>query len=365
MTTFRWSLLAGVALSALAIEAAQASTPGCPNAQFSMEVLSRFPRAPEVCLDVISRDGQEYGVFKARLERVRGNTLRLRFKFPDDTQSAPVEITPRREFRVRVDGEPVSISDLAPGQELTAYVKLDRPDMALAPAEDSEILQLVPLPEIAAPLVSSTSSGPVMPQTASPLPAIAWLGQFLLAAALTLTGLRVGTAYADKPPQSIVRDEMQELTATVAQIDAENRTVVLAGSGGTRVLVTAGPEVRNFNQIEVGDQVQVGFYTGLAIAVKPAGTPARGVEKAVATTRAPAGERPAGGVGTSIATTVTIDSVDTSFNTVTFKRADGITRTLAVQDPEALQFIRHLKPGDAVEITYTEAIAVRIQPAPT
>jgi hypothetical protein len=47
---------------------------------------------------------------------------------------------------------------------------------------------------------------------------------------------------------------------------------------------------------------------------------------------------------------------------VTFKKADGITRTVAVEDPEARKFIRTLKPGDPVEIRYSEAVAVSVKP---
>jgi hypothetical protein len=59
---------------------------------------------------------------------------------------------------------------------------------------------------------------------------------------------------------------------------------------------------------------------------------------------------------------VTIESVDTSFDTVTFRRPDGLVRTVAIQSPEGRKFIRTLKPGDEVEITYTEAVAVEVVP---
>lgn len=169
---------------------------------------------------------------------------------------------------------------------------------------------------------------------------------------------------AGAAPKPIVREEMEELTATVESIDAAERSLVLMGSKGNRVLAVAGPEVHNFDRIKVGDRVQVGLYAGVAVAVKPAGKGAKGVEEAYASARAPAGQSPAGAVSRSVATTVKIDSIDTSFDTVTFKRHDGIVRTLAVQDPQAKQFIHQLKPGDEVEIVYTEAIAARVDVKP-
>jgi hypothetical protein len=60
---------------------------------------------------------------------------------------------------------------------------------------------------------------------------------------------------------------------------------------------------------------------------------------------------------------VVIESVDQSFDTVTFRRPDGIVRTVAVDTPKATQFVRSLKPGDEVRVTYTEATAIAVNPA--
>src|SRR5262245_45867987 len=75
----------------------------CRSMRFSEEVLARFPRAPEACLDVITRDGQSYAVFKAQLERVSGNTLRLRFKQPDGTYAAATNVKTSPNRRVLID----------------------------------------------------------------------------------------------------------------------------------------------------------------------------------------------------------------------------------------------------------------------
>ena len=60
---------------------------------------------------------------------------------------------------------------------------------------------------------------------------------------------------------------------------------------------------------------------------------------------------------------MTINSVDTKNNTVTFHRADGVVNTIPVMSPEGRQFISRLKAGDVVDLMYTEAIAVDIAPA--
>ncbi len=48
---------------------------------------------------------------------------------------------------------------------------------------------------------------------------------------------------------------------------------------------------------------------------------------------------------------------------MTFKRPDGFVRTIAVASPEGKKFIRTLKKGDMVDVSYTEALAISVVPA--
>jgi hypothetical protein len=167
--------------------------------------------------------------------------------------------------------------------------------------------------------------------------------------------------YADDSKSVSAKDSV-EIKATVEEVHPEDRSLVLKGETGERAVVVAGPEVRNFDQIKAGDQVSLVYHVALAAELKPRGTPTSAPTESTIEKRAPPGTKPSGSLGRTVATTVQIESVDTSFNTVTFKKADGITRTVAVEDPDARKFIRTLKPGDPVEIKYTEAVAVSVQP---
>ena len=104
-------------------------------------------------------------------------------------------------------------------------------------------------------------------------------------------------------------------------------------------------------------------FEALAAEVKKPGEGVQGVEADVSTVRAEPGERPAAGAGVLLRTTVEIEHVDTSFNTVSFRRSDGQSRTVAVESPEGRKFIRGLRKGDQVEIAYTEAFAIEVKPA--
>lgn len=203
--TFASSILA--ATLAVVANAAFAQNPrDCGAVAFSDEILERFPRAPEACLDVITRDGQEYAVFNARLTEVRGNTLRMRFRHPDGTLGPMTSVTAPSDFRVLINGEPTRVSDVAPNQDLKAYVQVSRPMVALEPADTSQRMLIVPLAveQVAEqePMeeegtdrtrLAEAAEDPEMPATASPAPLSAVFGVLFACAALCMRALRRAT----------------------------------------------------------------------------------------------------------------------------------------------------------------------------
>ena len=60
---------------------------------------------------------------------------------------------------------------------------------------------------------------------------------------------------------------------------------------------------------------------------------------------------------------MTINSVDTTNNTVTFTGPRGARRTVAVRSPEMQAFIRTLRPGNRVNVAIAEATALSVEPA--
>jgi PBP1b-binding outer membrane lipoprotein LpoB len=172
----------------------------------------------------------------------------------------------------------------------------------------------------------------------------------------------VAAGCVSEPPAPISREEKMELTATVEAIDHQTRMVSLRSPEGRKATVYASPEVHNFDQIKVGDVVAVSFYAAIGAEVTTPDKATQGVQHDSATIRAAKGERPGAAVAQTVTTTVEIDSVDTSMNTVTFRRDDGLVRVLPIEDPKAQAFIKELKRGDLVQVTYMEAVAVSVRP---
>ncbi|HQR52404.1 MAG TPA: hypothetical protein PLZ79_03980 [Burkholderiales bacterium] len=171
------------------------------------------------------------------------------------------------------------------------------------------------------------------------------------------------TACAPQPPKPLALSETVEATATVEAIDQSTREVVLRDAQGHQMLVKVGPEVRNLAQVKPGDRVVVRFTEGFAAEVVKPGTGVAGVQADTAVARAAPGERPAAGVEQQIRTTVTVYDVDPYANTIEVTGPRGYNRRLKVKDPKAIAFIRGLKKGDQVEVTFSEALAISVEPA--
>lgn len=170
-------------------------------------------------------------------------------------------------------------------------------------------------------------------------------------------------ACAPQPPKPLALSETVEATATVEAIDHAAREVVLRDAQGQQMLVKAGPEVRNLAQVKKGDRVIVRFTEGFAAEVVKPGTGVAGVQADTTAARAAPGERPAAVVEQQIRTTVKVYDVDRYANTIEVTGPRGYNRRLKVKDPKAIAFIRGLKKGDEVEVTFSEALAISVEPA--
>jgi hypothetical protein len=161
-------------------------------------------------------------------------------------------------------------------------------------------------------------------------------------------------------PTSAEVSEQATATATVRAIDPAARSITLQRTDGTTVVIVAGPQVANFDQIAVGDVLRVRYLESLAAEIlepEEADVPA-GAEMAAGT--AAPGTKPAAGIGVRAGVTVRVDSVDAERNIVVFTPPDGVMRSVRVTRPEGRELLKSLKPGDRVVITYSEALAISI-----
>lgn len=187
----------------------------------------------------------------------------------------------------------------------------------------------------------------------------------LLAAALAATAYAQqpapvgGVAVASEPGKAAVVGAV-EISAQVVAIDKATRTVTLKGPKGKVVDIVAGEQVKNFDQIKVGDLVIVKFVEALTLELKPGGGQIRERIERENMASAKPGDPPAAVAGRTVTVIADVIGIDAAKQTVKL-RGPKRTVDLKVRDPNQLKLI---KVGDQVEATFTEAVAVSVEPAP-
>lgn len=152
-----------------------------------------------------------------------------------------------------------------------------------------------------------------------------------------------------------VTSQMRTETATVEAIEASTREVTLKKADGTYVVIVAGPDIKRFEEVKVGDKVTAKYYDSLVVRVKEPGEPDVAM-KATATTGSQQA-LPGGTKAKQVTITATITAIDPDMPSITFTGPNGWKYTSTVQDKEALAKV---KVGDKVDIVWTEATLVSL-----
>ncbi|MCF8196061.1 MAG: hypothetical protein K9J38_08690 [Polynucleobacter sp.] len=187
----------------------------------------------------------------------------------------------------------------------------------------------------------------------------------LASAAVLLMGS--SAVIAQNKPQAVVAVEIAPSALKVAEgvqfqgkfksVDQKTRQVVIVGPNGNEFKITLGDEVKNLNQIKVGDIVTL---THLEILVADIKKPAKAeirerieTEKAVT---AKLGDKPAAAIERQVTIVADVTAVDEKKGTLT---VSGATRTLEikVKDPKVL---KNVKVGTQIEALVTEIIAIEV-----
>jgi hypothetical protein len=168
-----------------------------------------------------------------------------------------------------------------------------------------------------------------------------------------------GAVVVGKGPGVAGAAQTVKVSATITAIDAATRTVTLRGPQGRELSVTAGPEVKNFAQMKVGDKVDVEYVEALTLELRKGGGQAVAKTEVAGVASAKPGAAPGAVAGRQVKIVADVVAVDTAAQVVTLK---GPQRTveLKVRDPKQLAMIAK---GDQVEATFTEAVAIAVSPS--
>ncbi len=198
-----------------------------------------------------------------------------------------------------------------------------------------------------------------------------WAGPALLSAAmLALTSCSTEPSCSTAPagegasltavqagvPGGIMVDTYKE-TATVTAIDKTSRKVTLVTPDGTKSTVKCGPQVANFAQIEVGDQVKAAVTEQIVVFVRKPGEPA-GDGAGGVVVLAPIGDKPGGVIANTEEITATVKAIDLKHHKATLLFPDGSNKTFKVRPDVDLT---RQSVGAEVVFRTTESVAISVE----
>ena len=153
-----------------------------------------------------------------------------------------------------------------------------------------------------------------------------------------------------------IEGELVVITATVKAIDKKNRVVTLQSPDGKVAKVKCGPEVRNFAQIRVGDEVKTSLLETVELFVTGNAEPA--AERVTEVGRAPLGSKPGFAAIDAVEVKASVVAIDYQTRKVTLKGPEG--KVIKVTAGPEVKRLNEVKVGDSVVARLTRAVSIEV-----
>jgi hypothetical protein len=178
-----------------------------------------------------------------------------------------------------------------------------------------------------------------------------WLALAVVAA------IAAGCATTSEKPGGMVAESVTA-TATVEAVDAAKRTVTLKFADGKTQTYKLGPEVKNFDQIKVGDRLKSTLVESVAVFVRKSDEPP-GVAEGRTVQVAPKGAKPGVLITDTVEVTAKVEAIDYQKRTVTLRQPNGVQKTFAVD--KSVEKFNTVKTGDEVVLRVTDAMLIYVE----
>jgi hypothetical protein len=168
---------------------------------------------------------------------------------------------------------------------------------------------------------------------------------------------------AESPKSSetprVVIAQTNTLTATVEDIDYDKREITLKGPEGKTAKFVVSKDVKNFAQMKKGDEVRIGYYESIGLAIRKPGEALSPTSRTHALITREPGQKPGAAEVAVSEITATVEDIDRDKREVTLKGPEGNMVTVEV-DPSVGDLSR-INKGDQITATRTEALAVTVE----
>lgn len=176
----------------------------------------------------------------------------------------------------------------------------------------------------------------------------------VLAVAVLALGL-APRAKAQPAVEGIKDSSVTTITATVEAIDSAQRMLTVKGPQGNLFSFRVSDAVKRFPEIKVGDKITAKYTESMVVKLQKPGTQTGTTEASGMS--AGAGAKPTGMAASQTTVTVKVAAIDMVAPSITVTTADGQSHSFRVKDVKNLEGV---KVGDAISVTYTEALAIDV-----
>lgn len=183
---------------------------------------------------------------------------------------------------------------------------------------------------------------------------------FAMMAMVSCTTITPETSTQGKFKQGVPGGEVVQtsrIDATVTAIDTARRRVTLVTPDSGNLTVTAGPDVVNFDQIRVGDQLKITLTEETIVRMAKPGEKTEDLAE-YSVTAARKGAKPGVTSSETLQVIATVKAIDLKKHKATLLLSNGSTKTIAVR-PDVDLTKRRI--GEKVVIRITEVFAIRIE----
>lgn len=149
--------------------------------------------------------------------------------------------------------------------------------------------------------------------------------------------------------------------AKIVELDRQNRIAVLRTPTGKLITVHVPEKVRNFDQVQVGDELVTRYAVATAMEIEPASK--SGIRERIDSSSTQVnkpGNLPGVETGRQVEILANITAIDRKARTMTLR---GATRTVTIAIPANIN-VAKLKVGDEVHAIITDAIMIDVENKP-
>jgi hypothetical protein len=187
------------------------------------------------------------------------------------------------------------------------------------------------------------------------------IGFGLFAAALAMgvatqaLAVEMETTVAQMPGSAAAVVDTITASATIQAIDKATRDITYVTSDGLTDTFTAGPAVRNFDQLAVGDQVNIKFQEAVAVYLGKDAAPSADAGGGIAA--APLGATPGGVALGAAQLTVKVLELDKETRQAKLELPNNVIRQVKVRDGLDLS---QVQVGDSVTVAIAQGLAIEV-----